>query len=82
MVSILIAQCNLDADCIAVCIMRTMKSADLIRELKRLGWRLDRVKGSHHVFTHPVRPGHVVVPHPKRDLGMGLVAAIRRQAGL
>lgn len=59
-----------------------MKSADLIRELKAAGWVLDRVRGSHHVFTHPLRGGHVVVPHPKKDLGVGLVAAIRRQAGL
>lgn len=62
--------------------MRTMKSADLIRELAADGWVLDRVRGSHHVFIHPTRPGHVVVPHPKNDLGKGLVAAIRKQAGL
>ncbi|MGH7080001.1 MAG: type II toxin-antitoxin system HicA family toxin [Acetobacteraceae bacterium] len=59
-----------------------MKSADLIRELKAAGWVLDRVRGSHHVFRHPTRAGRVVVPHPKRDLGPGLVAAIRKQAGL
>ena len=62
--------------------MRTMKSADLIREVMAVGWTLDRVRGSHHVFKHPVMPGHVVVPHPKKDLGKGLVAAIRKQAGL
>ena len=60
--------------------MRTMKSADLIRELQSARWLLDRVRGSHHVFKHPDRPGHVVVPHPKKDLGPGLIAAIRRQA--
>ncbi len=59
-----------------------MKSAELIRDLTASGWVLDRVRGSHHVFKHPVRPGHVVVPHPKKDLGKGLVRAIRRQAGL
>lgn len=59
-----------------------MKSADLIRELQQAGWILDRVRGSHHVFKHPARPGIVVIPHPKKDLGMGLVAAIRKQAGL
>jgi predicted RNA binding protein YcfA (HicA-like mRNA interferase family) len=58
-----------------------MKSADLIRELVEAGWILDRVRGSHHVFKHPDRPGIVVVPHPKKDLGSGLVAAIRKQAG-
>ena len=62
--------------------VRTVKSADVIREITAAGWVLDRVRGSHHVFKHPVRPGHVVVPHPKMDLGVGLVAAIRKQAGL
>jgi predicted RNA binding protein YcfA (HicA-like mRNA interferase family) len=59
-----------------------MKSADLVKELKTAGWRLDRIRGSHHVFKHPARSGTVVVPHPKKDLGVGLVAAIRKQAGL
>lgn len=62
--------------------MRNMPSAELIRELKAAGWVLDRVRGSHHVFKHPKRPGHLVVPHPRKDLGTGLVTAIRRQAGL
>jgi predicted RNA binding protein YcfA (HicA-like mRNA interferase family) len=65
-----------------VCIMRTMKCVDLIRDMKAVGWGCDRVRGSHHVFKHPDRPGIVVVPHPKKDLGTGLVAAIRKQAGL
>lgn len=62
--------------------MRIMKSADLIRQLKSAGWILNRVRGSHHVFKHSERSGHIVVPHPKKDLGPGLVAAIRKQAGL
>jgi predicted RNA binding protein YcfA (HicA-like mRNA interferase family) len=62
--------------------MRIVKSTDLIRELKAAGWVLDRVRGSHHVFKHAERPGHIVVPHPRKDLGTGLVAAIRKQAGL
>ncbi|HXA24862.1 MAG TPA: type II toxin-antitoxin system HicA family toxin [Acetobacteraceae bacterium] len=59
-----------------------MKSTDLVRELRAAGWMLDRIRGSHHVFKHPLRPGIIVVPHPKKDLGPGLVAAIRKQAGL
>ena len=62
--------------------IHTIKSVDLIRELKAAGWVLDRVRGSHHVFKHPNRAGHVVVPHPKKNLGTGLVAAIRKQASL
>ncbi len=59
-----------------------MKSAELIRILRSDGWLLDRVRGSHHVFRHPTKAGAVVVPHPKKDLGAGLVAAIRKQAGI
>jgi predicted RNA binding protein YcfA (HicA-like mRNA interferase family) len=63
-------------------IIHTMRSADLIRELEKAGWTLKRIRGLHHVFVHPSRHGIVVVPHPKRELGAGLVAAIRKQAGL
>jgi len=59
-----------------------MKSADLILTLKADGWVLRSVKGSHHVFTHPSRPGHLTVPHPKKDLGKGLVRKLLKQAGL
>ena len=63
-------------------IIHMMKSADLIRELNKAGWVLDRIRGSHHVFKHSARPGHVTVPHPKKDLAKGLLAAIRKQAAL
>ncbi len=62
--------------------MRTVKSADPVRELRRAAWELDRMRGSHHVFKHAHRDGPVVVPHPKKELGIGLVAAIRKHAGL
>jgi len=41
-----------------------------------------RVRGSHHQFKHPAKPSLVTVPHPKKDLGIGLVKAIFRQAGI
>lgn len=59
-----------------------MTNSDLTREMQRAGWRLDRVNGSHHIYKHPSRPGIVVVPHPKKDLRLGLVKAIRQQAGI
>ncbi|MBM5811217.1 MAG: type II toxin-antitoxin system HicA family toxin [Gammaproteobacteria bacterium] len=59
-----------------------MKSADLMRELKQAGWIEDRVSGSHHVFRHPTIAGHLTVPHPRKDLGKGLVHRIRKQARL
>jgi predicted RNA binding protein YcfA (HicA-like mRNA interferase family) len=59
-----------------------MTSRDLIREIEHDGWTLHRIRGSHHIFVHVERPGHVSIPHPKKDLGKGLIAAIRKQAGI
>ena len=73
---------QIDLDAIFRVYHTHMSSTDLIRELKKAGWRLARVNGSHHVFTHPQLTGIVVVPHPKKDLGKGLVKAIRQQAGI
>ena len=59
-----------------------INSKDLIKVLMAHGWRLNRSKGSHHVYTHPERSGHITVPHPKKDLGQGLVKSILKQAGI
>ncbi|SEM10286.1 type II toxin-antitoxin system HicA family toxin [Halomonas daqiaonensis] len=50
-----------------------MKSCELIKELEADGWTLDRIKGSHHHFRHPTKPGTITVPHPKKDLKKGLI---------
>lgn len=59
-----------------------MKSADLIKKLEADGWVLNRVKGSHNIFTHPKKTGHITVPHPRKDLGTGLVQQILKTAQL
>ncbi|WP_027704792.1 type II toxin-antitoxin system HicA family toxin [Zymobacter palmae] len=59
-----------------------MKSSDVIKELEKDGWYCVRIKGSHHHFRHPSKPGTVTVPHPKKELQIGLVRAIRKSAGL
>lgn len=60
----------------------TMQSAELIKRLQADGWTLRGGKGSHHVFVHPAKPGHISVPHPRKDLGVGLVNKLLKQAGL
>jgi predicted RNA binding protein YcfA (HicA-like mRNA interferase family) len=59
-----------------------MNSAELIKRLLDNGWVLRGVKGSHHVFTHPAKPGHISVPHPRKDLGNGLINKLLKQADL
>ena len=59
-----------------------MTSTDVIRALKRGGWEEVRAKGSHHHFRHATRPGIVTVPHPKKDIPIGTLVSIERQAGI
>ena len=50
--------------------------------LEKDGWTERGCKGSHHIFTHPAKPGHISVPHPKLDLGVGITHKLLKQAGL
>ena len=59
-----------------------MSSKDLIAQLLKAGWVLRGSKGSHNIFVHPHKPGHLSVPHPKKDLGLGLVKKLLKQAEL
>lgn len=59
-----------------------MQSSKIIRMLIDEGWYEVRVKGSHHHFKHPINPGLVTVPHPEKDLPLGTVNSILKQAGL
>jgi len=44
---------------------------------------LHHVRGSHHYYRHPDRPGILLtVPFHNRDLKRGTLRAILRQAGL
>ncbi|TXI22318.1 MAG: type II toxin-antitoxin system HicA family toxin [Nitrosomonas sp.] len=59
-----------------------MNSKEIIKLLEKEGWVLRNIKGSHHIYTHPERSGHITVPHPKKDLGIGLVNKLLNQAGV
>jgi len=59
-----------------------MKSKELIALLLRNGWQLRGVKGSHHVYVHPQRSGHISVPLGRKDLGIGLLEKLLKQSGL
>lgn len=59
-----------------------VKSGNVIKKLKADGWSLVHVKGSHQQFKHPTKKGRVTVPHPKKDLPVGTVKAIAKQAAI
>jgi predicted RNA binding protein YcfA (HicA-like mRNA interferase family) len=59
------------------------KIRDVLRRLQEDGWYLDRTKGSHRQFRHPVKPGTVTVPgKPGDDILPGMLNSILKQAGL
>ena len=55
-----------------------MDSRDIIRELKRDGW----YEVNHKQFKHPTNKGRVTVPHPKREIPIGTLKSIEKQAGV
>ena len=59
-----------------------VQSRQLIKQLEAAGWELDRITGSHHIFRHPDKGQTVPVPHPKKDLPLGTVRAIKKLAEL
>ena len=56
-------------------------SRDIIRRLLSEGFEQKQGKGSHVKFVHRQKRRMVVVPHPKRDLPIGTVHSIYRDAG-
>ncbi|MGO9386897.1 MAG: type II toxin-antitoxin system HicA family toxin [Methanobacterium sp.] len=50
--------------------------------LEKKGFKLDRVKGSHHIYYHPENKRRVVVPLHKKDLPKGTQIEILKQAGI
>ncbi len=56
-------------------------SRDIKRRLERDGFDLISVRGSHHKYRHPETRRVVILPHPKRDIPMGTVRSLYKQAG-
>ena len=61
---------------------KVYSSREIIKWLEEDGWCEIRVTGSHHHFKHAKKAGIVTVPHPKKDLGKGLLNSILKQAKL
>ena len=59
-----------------------MDSRKLIMMIEADGWKLVHVVGSHNQYKHDTKPGKVTIPHPKKDIPMGTVNSVLKQAGL
>ncbi len=59
-----------------------MNSKEIIKKLTEGGWYQVKITGSHHHFKHPIKKGKVTVPHPKKDIPLGTLISIEKQAQL
>ncbi|TNH44782.1 type II toxin-antitoxin system HicA family toxin [Photorhabdus luminescens] len=59
-----------------------MKSSELIKLLEKNGWTLERIKVSHHQFRHADFSIVITVPHPRKDIKIGTLHQIMKDAGL
>ena len=58
-----------------------MNSREVISRLKKEGWELVNIRGSHHQYKHSSKANKITVPHPKKDLPVGTLKSIFKQAG-
>jgi predicted RNA binding protein YcfA (HicA-like mRNA interferase family) len=59
-----------------------MTGKEVLKLMKKNGWRLERIQGSHHIM---IKTGFRPIPvplHGKKDIGKGLLNEILKQAGL
>jgi predicted RNA binding protein YcfA (HicA-like mRNA interferase family) len=59
-----------------------VKSQDVIKALKSDGWEQVAQKESHVQFKHPTKAGRVTVPHPKKDIPIGTLRSVEKQASI
>lgn len=57
-----------------------MKDKELLKLLQREGWRVDRIKGSHHIMIRENKT--LSLPIHGKDVPTGLLNKLLRDAGL
>lgn len=73
---------SLELVCIGVYHSHGVSSREVIRRLGADGWYEVARRGSHVQLKHLTKPGRVTVPHPRRDLAVGTLRSIEKQAGV
>jgi predicted RNA binding protein YcfA (HicA-like mRNA interferase family) len=72
----------MDSKVVMVGISIAMNSKILVKMPEKDAWTERACKGSHPIFTHPSKPGHIRVPDPEQDMGGGITHKLRKQAGV
>lgn len=63
--------------------MKSVSGKDFARILERHGWALQRINGSHHIYTKTGHPARISVPvHANDALKIGLLRHLMKFAGI
>ena len=63
--------------------MKPIGGLEMCRLIEAKGWVLQRIKGSHHIYSKPGECKIISIPvHGNRDLKPGLANRIARDAGI
>lgn len=57
-----------------------MKGIELVKQMQRLGWGIDRIHGSHYIMKKGNQTE--VIPVHNKDLPPGLLNSIKKRVGL
>ena len=59
-----------------------MRYREVVKILKKNGWHVKEIKGSHVQFTHPLHTGKITVPYHSGDVKESIVRSIEKQSGI
>lgn len=59
-----------------------LSGGELVRALQRAGFKLQHVKGSHHIMRHPDGRGASIPVHGSHSLKPGLIAGVLHRANM
>ena len=63
--------------------MKNLSGKELCNILEKYGWQLQRIKGSHHIYSHPIKEEILTVPvHGNRALKTGTLNQLLKSANL
>jgi predicted RNA binding protein YcfA (HicA-like mRNA interferase family) len=60
-----------------------LKNRDVVKLIRRDGWKYDYSTGGHNHYKHPTKRGKVTISgHPSDEVAPGTLISILKQAGL
>jgi len=63
--------------------LKSVSGKEMCKALENHGWRLNRIRGSHHIYKKSGQPGSIPVPvHGTKTLKPKTQKSIMRSAGL